>query len=276
MRSQTVARSGEPDIHVAEAGPRDGPPVLFLHGYLQCHRSWREQFRSGLADDHRLVAMDLRGHGDSGKPRDGYADPEGWADDVDAVADALGLDTFVLVGWSYGSLVALDYLAVRGTDRVAGVNLVGVVAGIGTETTNGWLGDEYVDLFPEITSTDAETSARALARFVELCVRGRLDPEDRYRMLGYGAVVPPRVRDAMRDRTVSHLDFLDDLDVPVLLTHGTHDAVVDVEAARAVERRLPDADLSVYPDSGHSPFHEEPDRYERELREFVEGLAGDD
>jgi len=275
MRSHTITRTDDPDIHVVEAGPREGTPVLFLHGYLQCHRSWREQFRSGLADDHRLVAVDLRGHGDSGKPRGGYDDPAAWAGDVDAVIDALGLESAVLVGWSYGSLVALDHLAVGGTDRVAGVNLVGVVAGIGTETTTDWLGDEYVDLFPEITSTDAETSNTALSRFVETCVHGRPDPEDRYRMLGYGSVVPPRVRDAMRDRTVSHLDSLSDLDVPILLTHGAHDAVVAVEAARAVERRLPDAALSVYPDAGHSPFLESTERYNRELREFVGGLAPD-
>ncbi|MFC6735186.1 alpha/beta fold hydrolase, partial [Halolamina salina] len=272
MRTHTVSRPDGPAIHVAESGPSDAPAVLFVHGYSQSHLCWRGQLRSSLADRYRLVAMDLRGHGDSEKPPSGYADSEAWADDVQAVADALSLDSFALVGWSYGSLVALDYLAVHGTDRVRGANLVGIVLGIGTPQTNEWLGQQYVDLFPEIVSTDAETATAALDRFVRICFHDAPSPEERYLLLGVNAAVPPSVRDAMRDREVSHLDALDDLTIPVLLTHGAHDAVVDPDAARAAAERLPDAELSIYPDAGHSPFRESIDRYNRELASFLDGL----
>ena len=271
MQSHTVSRADGPALHAVETGPRDGPPVLFVHGYSQHHLTWLEQFDGGLATDHRLVAMDLRGHGDSETPPGGYDDSAAWAGDVAAVVDALDLDGVTLVGWSYGSLVVLDYLAEFGTDRVAAAALVGVVLGIGTERTNGWLGEGYVDLFPEITSTDAETSVEALGRLVDLCVRGDLARTDRFRMLGYSAVVPPRVRDAMRDRTVSHVDRLGDVDVPVLLAHGAHDAVVAPAAAAFAADRLPDATLSTYDDCGHSPFYEAPDRFDAELRALVDG-----
>lgn len=58
-----------------------------------------------------------------------------------------------------------------------------------------------------------------------------------------------------------------------LATHGERDAVVSVVAGRAVAERLPDADLSVYPDCGHTPFREAPDRFDRELRAFVESVT---
>lgn len=272
MREHTVARDGEPDLFVVETGPTDARPILFVHGYSQSHLSWRDQLDSTLADDYRLVAVDLRGHGDSAKPRNAYGDGDYWASDVAALVDALELDDLVLVGWSYGSLVALDYLA-RGTERVAGAVLVGVVAGIGTETTNEWLGEEYLALFPELVSTDAEESAAALSAFVDLCYRESPPADQRYLDLGFNTVVPPYVRDGMRDREVSHLDLLDELDVPTLLVHGVHDAVVSVEAGRAVADRLPDGQLVEYPESGHTPFRENPERFEADLREFVGALS---
>lgn len=272
MRSHTIARSEEPDLHVVETGPRDAQSLLFVHGYSQSYLSWREQLHSPLADEFHLVAMDLRGHGDSEKPHEGYGDSENWAGDVRAVVKTLDLKPFVLIGWSYGSLVALDYLANVGIDSVAGVNLISTVAGIGTDRTNGWLQKKYLDLFPDLVSTDAETSISALHRFVELCFEGELSAEDRYQLLGASATVPPYVRDGMRDRTVSHVEFFESLSVPVLLTHGTHDDVVSMDASHEAHRRISESTLSEFPDSGHAPLWESPERYNQELREFVAHL----
>jgi pimeloyl-ACP methyl ester carboxylesterase len=55
---------------------------------------------SDLTQDHRLVAMDMRGHGLSDKPLQGYDDSKLWADDVNAVIETLSLDDPVLCGWS--------------------------------------------------------------------------------------------------------------------------------------------------------------------------------
>jgi pimeloyl-ACP methyl ester carboxylesterase len=66
--------------------------------------------------------MDLRRHGQSEKPRDGYADSRLWADDVDAVIQALKLDRPVLCGWSYRPLVILDYVRHYGKEAVGGMN----------------------------------------------------------------------------------------------------------------------------------------------------------
>ncbi|MFC4359456.1 alpha/beta fold hydrolase [Halobium salinum] len=273
MLSHTV-RGGGVELHVAETGNPDGRPVLFLHGYSQSHRSWTPQFDSGLADEFRLVAPDHRGHGRSEKPREGYDRSDLWAADVRAILDALDLDDVVLVGWSYAGLVALDYLDAHGTDRVAGVNLVGAISKMGTEAATALLGSAYVDLLPRLGSDDAEESVAALVDFLRLCVHGDLSDEDRYAMLGYNVVVPPHVRRSLRNRTVDHDDTLADLDVPVLFTHGEHDAVVDVEAAEGNAERTPDARLSTFPDAGHTPFWDNPGRYNRELRAFVESLSG--
>lgn len=274
MHSQTVMRTGSPDIHVVETGPTDKPSILFVHGYSQNHLSWRKQLHSPLADAFHLVAIDLRGHGESSKPRDGYGDSEAWASDIRAVVETLSLESFVLVGWSYGSLVALDYLTVDGTTRVDGMNLIGLVAGIGTDQTNEWLQDGYLKLFPDLVSTNVETSVPALEQFIEQSFKAELSIEDRYFLLGVNMAVPPYVRDRMRDRTISHIEFLNKIPVPTLLTHGSHDGVVSIAATHEANRRIPHATLSEYSDTGHTPFWEAPERYNRELTEFVNSVSG--
>lgn len=270
MTVHTIEGGGGVELAVEETGT--GRPILFVHGFSQSRRCWRPQFESSLAEEFRLIALDNRGHGESEKPRDAYDDPALWAADIEAVIDELGLEDIVLVGWSYGSLIALDYLSTIGTDAVAGFNLVGGVSEIGTETGTERLGSAYLDLLDGFVSTDAAASVAAMREFVDVCVADSLSLDEQYYMLGYNVVVPPFVRDALRDRTVRHDAMLADLDVPALVTHGEEDAVVVPEAAREYADLLPDASLSMYPSTGHTPFWERTERYNRELASFAREL----
>jgi pimeloyl-ACP methyl ester carboxylesterase len=270
METHTIDGSGDVSLAVSTAG--SGQPVVLVHGYSQSRHCWRPQFESDLTDDLRLIAMDNRGHGESDKPRDAYDDSDLWAGDLDALLTEFGLDDVVLVGWSYGGLVVLDYIEAFGTDRVAGLNFVGGVSEIGTETGTARLGEGYIDLLDGFVATDAEESVRAMEDFVDLCVYEELSPADRYYMLGYNVAVPPHVREDLRDRTLTHDDELAELDVPVLVTHGEEDAVMVPECAHEYVELIDSATLSMYPETGHTPFWERPERFNRELREFALGL----
>src|SRR5690242_3949231 len=126
MRVHEVRGGGGLRLHVREWGPADGPPILLIHGWSQNHLCWARQYESALADEFRLVAFDLRGHGMSEAPLEParYSDERLWAADVAAIVSALGLDRCVLVGWSYGAFVICDYLRAHGQERVAAVNFV--------------------------------------------------------------------------------------------------------------------------------------------------------
>ena len=63
MKTHTVRGGGGLGLHVREWGKVDGPPIVFLHGWSQNHLCWVKQHESALADEFRLVACDLRGHG---------------------------------------------------------------------------------------------------------------------------------------------------------------------------------------------------------------------
>ena len=118
---------------VAEGGRPEGPPIILLHGFSQCHLCWYRQFEGRLAERFRLIAPDLRGHGGSAKPEDraAYSDGALWADDLAAVIGTLGLERPIVVAWSYAGAMVCDYLRHRGTAEIAGVNFVGAVVKLG-------------------------------------------------------------------------------------------------------------------------------------------------
>jgi len=94
------------DLDVTMGGPRDGEPIIFLHGFPESHRTWRHQLAE-LADRHFVVAPDQRGYAGSSKPEgvDAYA-PDKPVADLIALADALGLDRFTLAGHDWGGAIA--------------------------------------------------------------------------------------------------------------------------------------------------------------------------
>jgi pimeloyl-ACP methyl ester carboxylesterase len=93
-------------LNVASAGPEEGEPILFLHGFPESHRTWRHQL-AGLSDRYRVYAPDQRGFAASDKPEgvENYETDKIVAD-VMALADSLGLEGFTLVGHDWGGAVA--------------------------------------------------------------------------------------------------------------------------------------------------------------------------
>jgi len=118
---------------------------------------------SSLASVHRLVALDIRGHGLSDKPHDAYSDSKLWADDVNAVIQTLNLDHPVLSGWSYGPLVFLDFIRHYGDDELGGLQFVGAVTKLGSAEAMSVLAPEFLSVVPQFLSPDAETSVRGCA-----------------------------------------------------------------------------------------------------------------
>jgi len=156
MKSHRIAGGGGAELNAVEEGNPQGRPILFLHGASQCLLQWSRQMESGLAGNYRLVAMDMRGHGFSDKPRDGYNDSKLWADDVHAVIEALKLDRPVLSGWSYGPLLCLDYIRHYGEEKIGGLQFIGAVTKLGSEDAMSVLTPELLGIFGDFLSTDAE------------------------------------------------------------------------------------------------------------------------
>jgi pimeloyl-ACP methyl ester carboxylesterase len=108
-------------LRVSDGGS-GGTPVLFVHSLAGNLRQWSNQL-AHLRSNRRAVAFDLRGHGESDKPSGADYSLEGVAADIDAVANQLGLDRFVLVGHSFGGGAVATYAGAH-PERVAGLFLV--------------------------------------------------------------------------------------------------------------------------------------------------------
>jgi len=274
MKSHRITGGGGIQLHLVETGNQSGRPILFIHGFSQCWLAWSRQMNSALAHDYRLVAMDLRGHGLSDKPREGYTDSALWADDVNAAIQALSLDRPVLCGWSYGPLVILDYIRHYGEDGISGINLVGAVTKLGSDEAAWVLTPEFLSLVPGFFAKDVEESVRSLESLLRLCRVQEPSAEELYLMLGYSVRVPPYVRQALFSRRFDNDDLLPKIRKPVLITHGTDDAVVKPAAVDQHKAGIAHAQIHMMAKAGHAAFWDDAAAFNQGLRTFVSTARG--
>ncbi len=289
VRYTSVTSTDGVVLSVGETGPRDAPAVLFLHGIGQSQTSWRRQLVSPLAQRLRLVAMDLRGHGDSGKPSapEAYRRACQWADDVRVVREALGLERPVLVAWSFGGLVAMNYVRCEGAQSLAGLALVAtaggrLVAPVPASTTPASATptgpSPAASAGRDMTVPDLRQNLAGAKAFARLMTATPPDAAWEDETVAALLRLPAYVRRAMGgeqvgptgERITTNEDLAPRLTLPMLIVTGAKDALSDGTALAAAYRaRFPAARVLTYPASGHSPFAEDAERFNVDLESFV-------
>jgi pimeloyl-ACP methyl ester carboxylesterase len=271
MQRHSVPGGGGLQLHVREWGKPDGPPILFIHGWSQNHLCWGKQYESELAEEFRLIALDLRGHGMSEAPlaADHYTDSKYWADDVAAIIAQLDLDHPVLVGWSYGAFVICDYLSAYGEDRVAAINFVEGVVKLDETAFGTLIGPGFVDHFVGATTDDLPTNIATMRSFVRTCLAKPVADDDFETAVCWNVVVPAPIRANLAARQLDYDDVLRTIHVPVLVTHGRADTVVLPAMADHILATCPTARASWYDGVGHVPHLEEPARFNQELADLT-------
>jgi non-heme chloroperoxidase len=272
-----VEGDGGVPLNVATAGDPAKPAILLVHGIGQSHVSFEAQLRAPLSDEFHVVSFDLRGHGNSGKPwePEAYKDSARWAGDVRRVIEALGLERPVLLGWSYGTLVVSDYLRRYGTDRLGGIVLAGAYGGLTPPpgAPPPAMAEQMMRNRALQWSADpAENAAAAATTAGQLTARD-MGEAWRTRATNIAMMLPAYARRHMFDRSLANMDLIPRIDVPVLLNVATKDGSTPEAPARELAAKLAaqgvQATVSVYVDVGHSPFAEEPVRFNEELAAFV-------
>lgn len=256
-----------------EWGDPAGPPILFVHGLAQSHLSFLPQFASGLAARYRLVAYDLRGHGESDKPTDPayYRDGRRWADELAAVIEGAELARPVLVGWSLGGRVLRQYLMHHGDGRLGGLHFVSCRP---FEDPSVLAPASRNDIAGRPESLAARIDAHVA--FLRACFLRQPAEDDFAVALAYNAIVPQEIREAISGWSTGLEETraaLAKVTVPTLVSHGRDDALIRPAAAEMTAAAVPGARLSFYDDCGHSPFFEHPERFNRELDDFVASLG---
>jgi pimeloyl-ACP methyl ester carboxylesterase len=272
MKNHKITGGGGIQLNVVETGNPKGRPILFIHGFSQCWRNWIRQMDSDLANDFRLVAMDMRGHGESDKPQDAYNDSKLWADDVNAVIEDLNLDHPVLSGWSYGPLVILDYIRHYGERNISGIHFVSGLTKLGSDEAMSVIKPELLRLVPDFFSTDKQEGTRSLESLLSLCFLQKPSDDDFNSMLEYNVSVPSYVRQALFSRSFDNDDLLPKLRKPVLITYGVHDRVLRSILIEQQKVSVNHAQVHIMENAGHAPFWDDASNFNQRLRTFCNSL----
>lgn len=275
LKYTRVEGAGGVPLNVVTAGDPAKPAIVLIHGIGQSYLSWERQLESPLAENFHLIAFDLRGHGNSGKPwaPEAYTDSRLWAEDVQRVIAATKAQRPLLVGWSYGTLVVGDYVRRFGTDDVAGIALTGAYGGFTARPTTNAANAAVLERMQRNRKLQASGNIEdnlAAADAVARQLTAKPMPEEWIdRAARISLMLPGYARAWMFERPIDNRDVAGRIAKPVLLFVGSKDGSTPEAGGRELAASLPDAAVSVFADAGHSPFAEDPERFNRELAAFA-------
>ncbi|MEK8033713.1 alpha/beta hydrolase [Ideonella sp. DXS29W] len=274
--SSYIAANDGTALYYKDWGPKNGPVVVFSHGWPLSSDSWESQMLFLAEQGYRVVAHDRRGHGRSGQPWAGNHMDQ-YADDLASVIEALDLKGVTLVGFSTGGGEVARYIGRHGTRRVAKAVLVGAVTPIMVKTPANPNGvpmevfdglrkaslDNRAQLYKDIAGgpffgfnrPGAKVSAGLVDSFWQQGMQG-----------GHKATF-----DSIR--AFSESNFVDDLkkfDVPTLVIHGDDDQIVPIEmTAKETVKLVKGARLIVYSGGPHGITDTHKDRLNADLLAFL-------
>jgi pimeloyl-ACP methyl ester carboxylesterase len=268
--TKTVDVEGTPFAY-RETGPTTGVPVVFLHHFTAVLDDWDPAVIDGIAAERRVILVDLRGVGDSaGATPDSV---EAMAGDAIAFLQALGLGTVDLLGFSLGGMVAQVILE-RRPDLVRRVILAGTApAGDQGPAATGAVLQAALEkasaqgkhpkhfLFFSPTATSQAAADAFLARLEER-TDGRDAPVSNETI---GAQLAALAKWEQGNSPVG----LTNVDKPVLVVNGDDDTMLPTISSFHLSRLLPDAQLSVYPDSGHGGIFQHHDLFVAQALDFL-------
>jgi pimeloyl-ACP methyl ester carboxylesterase len=246
-----------------------GFPIVFLHPFSTNGYIWYFQTFS-FARTNQCVVIDERGHGRSDKPQQGYAMKE-MAADVVAVLDELKINKTILVGNSIGGMIVMQ-LNLDAPDRVAG-NLIlssgtNVGAGMPPEAMAAFQKDLSGAFGGLIEGAVSAKTKRERPEILDV-MKAHFSVEENFpRHVFFAAASDPS---GVFKWNIT--DRLKDIRKPTLVVAGEEDQATPVAANKLLADNIPGAQLRVVKDVGHFYQLEQPDGFNRELRQFIKQVT---
>jgi len=271
------------ELHLLEWST-EGVPMLLLHGFGNEAHIW-DDFAPVVAPHYRTLALDHRGHGQSGWDSDGRYEIDALVDDVESVTAALGIERMVLVGHSLGGRVSTLF-AGRHPARLAGL----VIVDIGPEVdargslrirqdveSNREAAFDSVEEYARVLSLSYPAATpEALRRMALHGLRRRADGRLELVMdLAWRGITAGRTGSPDAEQQESALgqrmwDALAALPCPALVVRGAASDILSPEVAdRMVDEVLPNGRLAVVPQAGHSVMTDNPQGFNDAVASFV-------
>ncbi|HYL27827.1 MAG TPA: alpha/beta fold hydrolase [Candidatus Nitrosotalea sp.] len=239
--------------------PNGEPPLLFVHGVGSTAAIWDYQL-AAFGGDRLCAAIELRGNGtQKPDPDPSLITREGFAQDVLAVADALGAERFTLAGCSLGGVVAFE-LWRQARERIAAMLLLGTFA----RYPEG-------ERFAENASAQVREAGNMRAFGERRAAQLGLPPARLHETIEQFACksVECFLASTQATWTGDYRALLSSISVPVLVTRGARDGVATQPLAEEIASGIPGARLTTIPDAGHVANADNPEAFNRQLREFL-------
>jgi pimeloyl-ACP methyl ester carboxylesterase len=268
--TKTVDVEGTPFAY-REVGPAAGVPVVFLHHFTAVLDDWDPAVVDGIAAERRVILVDLRGVGGSGGTTPDSV--EAMAEDAVAFLEALGLSPVDLLGFSLGGAVA-QVIVEKRPDLVRRVILAGTApAGDQGPAATGAVLQAAMEkagaeskhpkhfLFFSPTANSQAAADAFLARLEERTA-------DRDAPVTNETIGAQLTALAKWEQSASPAG-LANVDKPVLVVNGDDDTMMPTISSFHLAQLLPDAELSIYPDSGHGGIFQYHELFVAQTLEFL-------
>lgn len=264
-------------IRVLEAGQREAPAIILVHGLNASADVWR-RFIPALAKKLHVVALDLPGFGQSEKGNKLYS-PDNYVAVIHYLADRLQLQHFILVGHSLGGNIALRYAQTYPGQvrRLVLIDAAGVLHRLVYTEFLVHFGIRLLPAFYPQQRGDLTSLTNSLFNTLT-DYSPALDVGEHY-MLSQPDLreefldgAPPAIA-AYAMALTNFNGVLDHFSVPTLLLWGGQDHIAPLRTAHLLAANFINAGLIVFPGIGHSPLHEDPQEVEHWLVRFSEANA---
>lgn len=250
-----------------EAG--HGLPLIFVHGFPLNRQLWQPQL-DGLSDVARVIAPDLRGHGDS-DPAPGPYSVELFADDLNAFLNALGIqEKIVLCGLSMGGYVAFAFYR-KYAQRLRGLILTATRAA--ADSLESRLARDQMAALAQVQGVAGVVESMLPKMLSPATLQNRPEIVARAQAIMLRTSLQAVLGDlaALKERPDS-TPTLAQIDVPTLLLPGADDQIVPLSEAEAMRDGIRGARLVVVQGAGHLPGLENAEAFNEAVREYLGGL----
>ena len=260
-------QSGDLTLHYLDWGDERAASLLLLHHVGSQAHTW-DHFASSMGSDYRVLALDLRGHGDSQWAGEGHYTTEHYASDVAALVDHLDLGQIIVLGGSLGGRVALVYAA-QHPERVAALIMEDVGPVRPAEISQRFAeqvaaGDPELDTVEEWVGRLRGQNRRTPAEFFLHNARFAT------RRLPNGKLVLKRDPAIQSGFVPLELwSYVEEVRSPFLLVLGSESSIVSPEQRDQMLHTIPDSQVVTIDGAGHIVVHDQPQGFERVVRGFL-------
>ena len=247
--------------------------LVLIHGWSAHHDFFKKQIPE-LSKKYKIVSYDLRGHGASEIPENGYTIAR-YAQDLKNLIDFLQLKDVAVAGWSMGTHIIFDYVRQFGCSNLSKLILIDMTAKLITDEnyTLGLYGkftheDNLGTLVTMNDSWSAFVDAFVPAIYARSGCRNQADLDWNFQeALKNSATVMTRMWITMSSQ--DYRDVLPEITVPTLITFGEESFLYAAENSEYLGSKIKDSKVVGFPKCGHGLMLEEPEKFNREVIDFI-------